>query len=208
MDRRGFVRIAGVAAVSALVGCSRSADAPPASRAGSAEATPTPSASAARWLPIARLVTVSVAADPAADSYPSLTLGAAFDGNPATALLGAALRGLGKGAPVEYLRTLVREGGVVLVKPNWVEPGQWDRGKITHPALVLAMARLAARAVGPTGRVMVAEGTSNGGDLGTILKVTGFGSALRAANAARGPDSAPMEIVRPQRVAHARGAAG
>jgi uncharacterized protein (DUF362 family) len=72
----------------------------------------------------------------------------------------------------------VAVGGTVLIKPNWVEPAKWSKGKITHPSLVLAVARIAAEAVGPTGHVYIGEGTSEGQDLPRVLSATTFMHAL------------------------------
>lgn len=92
----------------------------------------------------------------------------------ATGLLWQAIAGLADdGDPIGYLKTLVRPGGTVLIKPNWVEPSYWYNGKITHPTLVWQMAAMAAAAVGAEGHVLVAEGTAEARDWGPIVRYTG-----------------------------------
>jgi uncharacterized protein (DUF362 family) len=200
IDRRHFVATVGIAAVGLTAGCAR-IPRPPASDAsvtGEPTRSTEPSAAAAPagWKAVAALSTVAVAADPAARGYPAPTLGPAFDHHPAIVLLERALTRLSGRPPAEYLRSLVPEGGTILIKPNWVEAASWADGKITHPALVLAMARIASEALGPGGRVLVAEGTSEGPDLAAILRATGFATAVAALNAgAAAADRAPVRIV-------------
>jgi uncharacterized protein (DUF362 family) len=92
----------------------------------------------------------------------------------ATGVLWKAIAGLADdGDPIAYLKTLVHPGGTVLIKPNWVEPSYWYNGKITHPTLVWQMAAMAAAALGPSGHVLVAEGTAEASDWGPIVRYTG-----------------------------------
>lgn len=89
------------------------------------------------------------------------------------------------GDPISYLRTLVRPGGTVLIKPNWVEWQYWYRAKITHPTMVFTMAAMAAEAVGPTGTVLIGEGTADAAHWPIILRQTGssrIAAAQRANN--------------------------
>ena len=210
MGRRTFVSTIGVAALGLVAGCSpvrrlsstarrSSAGAQAGSSAVESSATTVTAGSAldpSIWSPLADLSTVSVAADPAARDYPSLTSLADFDRHPAVALLNRALERLYEGSPVEYLRSLVPRGGTILIKPNWVEPSSWASGKITHPALVLAVARIASEALGAEGRVLIGEATSEGPDLPRVLAATGFERALRALTAQRSDsDRAPIRIV-------------
>jgi uncharacterized protein (DUF362 family) len=172
IDRRGFLSTTSLA----LLGiASYSAFAP-----GSVLAAVRELAMAPVWRPFSTLATVSVAANASAKTYPALTPGSAFDTHPAVVLLEKALQGLSGGSAVDAIQAAVPTGSTVLIKPNWVEPGTWSKGKITHPTLVLAAARIAAEAVGPTGRVIIAEGTSEGKDLPKILSATTFMKALTA----------------------------
>lgn len=171
IDRRGFLS----AATLGLLGV---AAAMPALTPSSVLAAVRNLATAPVWKPLTSLSTVSVAANAAAKAYPGLVPGAAFDTHPAVQLLETALKGLSGGSAVEAIQAAVPVGGTVLVKPNWVEPGTWSKGKITHPTLVLAAARIAAGAVGPTGHVFIGEGTSEGKDLPKILSATTFMKAL------------------------------
>ncbi len=202
MTRRHFVSAAGLAALGLAAGCTQmsgtgaSVRVKSASEASSAASATSTAPIGPGWLPLSSLATVSVATDAAATKYPALNDAAAFDQHPAVALLQRALGGLSDATPVEFLRTLVPAGGTVLIKPNWVEPASWEKAKITHPSLVVAMARLAAEAVGPQGRVVIAEGTSEGPDLPKVLAATGFRKALTTLTAASSKAaSAPIEIV-------------
>jgi len=56
------------------------------------------------------------------------------------------------------LAGIVQPGDTVLVKPNLVDDALWDRGKITHPAVIRAVTDYAYLACGPTGRIIVGEG--------------------------------------------------
>ena len=173
IDRRGFLS----AATLAVLGIAASY---PAFAPGSALAVLRELTSAPTWRPLSTLTTVSVAANASAKGYPSLAPGTAFDTHPAVKLLDSALKGLSGGSAVEAVQAAVSTGGTVLIKPNWVEPGTWSKGKITHPTLVLAAARIAAEAVGPTGKVLIGEGTSEGKDLPKVLSATTFMSALHS----------------------------
>jgi uncharacterized protein (DUF362 family) len=84
------------------------------------------------------------------------------------------------GDPIAYLRRLVKPGGTVLIKPNWVEPSYWQRAKITHPSLVWAMAAMAAEAVGPSGKVIVGEGPASAFHWSAIVRGTNSHRTLAA----------------------------
>jgi uncharacterized protein (DUF362 family) len=173
IDRRGFLS----AATLTVLGIAASH---PALAQGGVLAAIRDLATAPVWKPLTALSTVSVSANRLAKGYPSLKPGSAFDHHPAVALLESALAGLSGGTAVEAVQAVVSAGGTVLIKPNWVEPARWSKGKITHPSLVLAAARIAAEAVGPTGHVYIAEGTSEGKDLPRILSATTFMKALHS----------------------------
>lgn len=174
IDRRGFLS----AATLAVLGIAASY---PALTTSDAWAVMREFALAAPvWKPLSTLATVSVAANASAKSYPSLSPGTAFDHHAAIVLLENALKGLSGGSAVDAIQAVVPSGGTVVIKPNWVEPGVWKTGKITHPALVLAAARFAAEAVGPSGHVFIGEGTSEGKDLPRVLAATSFMHALQS----------------------------
>jgi uncharacterized protein (DUF362 family) len=203
VTRRAFIATGGLAALGLVAGCAlpgarssfRAPSGSAASDTSTAAVVTTESASIGPgWKPLASLSAVAVAADAGATSYAKLDDAEAFDAHPATRLLERALTGASGQDPIEFLRTLVAVGGTVLVKPNWVEPASWADGKITHPSLVVGVARLAADAVGPTGRVIIGEGTSEGHDLPRILSATGFRAALKAL-APSSPQRAPIDIV-------------
>jgi uncharacterized protein (DUF362 family) len=171
MDRRGFLS----AATLAVLGI---AAAYPSLVPSSAWAVVREDVAVPAWKPISQLAKVSVAANASAKGYPALVPGAAFNTHPAVVLLENSLKGLSGGSAVEAIQAAVAPGGTVLIKPNWVEPGKWATGKITHPSLVIAAARFAAEAVGPTGHVFIGEGTSEGRDLPRILAATTFMHAM------------------------------
>jgi len=56
------------------------------------------------------------------------------------------------------LAGIVQPGDTVLIKPNLVDDALWDRGKITHPAVIRAVIDYAYLACGPAGRIIVGEG--------------------------------------------------
>jgi uncharacterized protein (DUF362 family) len=94
------------------------------------------------------------------------------------------------------LSGLVRPGGTVLVKPNWVHhrnPGAaGDAGiecLVTSPAFVLEAVRLAGRAVGPDGRIVVGDSPIQGCDLDLVLAMHNLGDDL-----SRGDFGAPVRI--------------
>ncbi len=94
------------------------------------------------------------------------------------------------------LGALARQGATILVKPNWVHHvNPAVAGPIgleclvTSPAFVLEAVRLAARAVGPDGRVVVGDSPIQGCDLDAVLTLHGLGDALR-----RTDFGAPVEI--------------
>jgi uncharacterized protein (DUF362 family) len=189
MDRRRFLSAAGLTVLGLAAGCTPSSGGSSGSSSATSIATPEASQAStgaasgvisAGWSPVSALSTVSVASDRSARAYPELTPGDAFDQHPAILLLERAIKGVGGDSAAGTLRSAVAEGGTVLIKPNWVEPAKWASGKITHPALVLAVARLASQAVGPSGRVLIGEGTSEGDDLPKVLSATSFLSAMTA----------------------------
>ena len=53
-------------------------------------------------------------------------------------------------APLGGMEAFVRPGDRVLLKPNWIAPSAADEAVVTHPAVILGLARLARQAGGQT----------------------------------------------------------
>ena len=96
-------------------------------------------------------------------AYPAHTDPATFV-DPAAPLYGAVAEVLAA-IGIPDLAGVVAPGDTVVIKPNWVSdrhPQGDDHlfGNITHGAVLAALADMAMRSAGPTGRVMIAEVTT------------------------------------------------
>lgn len=129
------------------------------------------------------------------ENYPELAFriaeGASEERNTAFAAVRNALIGLGLdpenvGSPEwNPIRSLIREGGTVVLKPNfirhWNPASEEDSGAsvdsvITHGSIVRAAAEYAFLAVGPDGRVVIAEAAQQDCDFDQIREMTGLDS--------------------------------
>lgn len=70
------------------------------------------------------------------------------------------------------LGEVIKPGDAVVIKPNLVDDSQWQRGKITHPAVIRPIIDYAYKACGPTGRIIVAEGPWAMGVFERIVEIT------------------------------------
>lgn len=71
------------------------------------------------------------------------------------------------------LGKVIRPGDTVLIKPNWVDEPGWERGRITHPAVLRPIIDYVYKACGPEGRILLAEGPWAAGVFERVIEVTG-----------------------------------
>jgi len=78
---------------------------------------------------------------------------------------------------------LVKPGGTVLIKPNWVSDKNVRtgdvRGVITHGSVIRAMLDYALIAVGPKGRIIVGDAPIQQADFDAIVKLAGVDEVLK-----------------------------
>jgi uncharacterized protein (DUF362 family) len=72
------------------------------------------------------------------------------------------------------LGAVIQPGDRVLVKPNLVDDSAWKQGQITHPAFLRPILDYAAKACGPEGQVILAEGPWAAGVFDRVVENTGI----------------------------------
>ena len=102
------------------------------------------------------------------------------------ALIGLGLDSERIGTPAwNPVQSLVREGGTIVLKPNFIRhwnpesdknPGASIDSVITHGSIVRAAAEYAFLAVGPEGRVIIAEAAQQDCDFDVIREIVGLDS--------------------------------
>lgn len=139
------------------------------------------------------------------EAYAELGEGPTDPGNRVYGLVRQALLDLDLDAPRRGtadwnpLADLVASGGTVLVKPNLVyhrhayggDPG----AIVTHASVVRPVIDYARKAVGSSGRVLVADAPQANADWDELLRVSRIGDMARAL-ASRGIDVAPLDLRR------------
>ena len=91
------------------------------------------------------------------------------------------LGAIGEGEGGNPLASKIRRGGTVVVKPNMVRHFNPDgplSAVVTSPSVVRAVVELAADAVGPEGRVVVADSPQNDCDFDALVASEGWPDAL------------------------------